>query len=96
MELNNPNRIKNKGGKWVSLEGPKAMEVMRLRTVLVGLKAEERGMRLTRHVNCTQLAKQLTGLKTRDRAKLGERIQQMMDQLIGECVVIDQNEVDPT
>lgn len=92
LDIKPANIITNRGKELAMLEGKEAIEVMRLRTILIGLKAEAQGMRLTRHVNCTQLARELTGLKTRDRAKLAERVQVLMDQQIAKCIIVEESE----
>jgi hypothetical protein len=86
--------IENKNGKVSSLVGTDAVLCMKYRTILIGLKAEAEGMRLTRGTSCTKMAKQLTGLRTNDRAKLAERVQILLDQQIAKCVVINDGEVE--
>jgi hypothetical protein len=89
----NPNVIENEGSQIRSLKGPKAMEAMKLRTILVGLKAESNGMRLTRNApSCTSMAKALTGLKTRDRAKLAHAIQLKLEAVVAECLIVDEED----
>ena len=85
--------IVNGQKQWRSVTGPAGMEVLRFRTLMIGLDSEERGMRLTRGVNCTQMAKKLTGLKTRDRAKLRERLVMMYNEALSRCVVVDEDEL---
>jgi len=94
LELTNASRITNEGGQLKMLEGPKAMEAMRYRTILIGLKSEASGMRLTRGVSCTKLAKELTGLKTNNREKLAARIQEMMNQAVAQCAVVTDGEME--
>ena len=89
LDITPTNVIENEGKEWRSITGPKAIEALRLRTILVGLKTEATGMRLTRHVSCTQLAKQLTGLRTRDRAKLAAAVQARLDALLAEVLIIN-------
>lgn len=92
MDIQPKNIIENDKGQLRSLRGPKAIEALRLRTILVGLKSEAQGMRLTRHVSCTKLAKELTGLRTNDRAKLGAAIQMKLDAVVAECLVVDEED----
>lgn len=94
LELTNPNHIENANGQIRTLTGPKAMEAMRYRTILIGLKSEASGMRLTRGVSCTKLAKELTGLKTNNREKLAARIQEMMNQAVAQCAVVTDGEME--
>lgn len=62
--------------------GPKAVNVLRLATIISGLRFEARcpGMQLTRGRSCTAIAKDITGLRTRDRAKLIDAMQKLLEQ----------------
>jgi hypothetical protein len=75
-------RIEHHQGGSTSLVGRDAVEVLRLAALKSGLEFEMRcpGMKLTRGVNCRKLAKELTGLKTNDRAKLAAAVQALIDK----------------
>jgi hypothetical protein len=72
-------RIELHEGGSISCVGREAVEVFRLVAIKSGLKIEAAGMRISRGVSCTKAAKQLTGLKTNDRAKLADAIQKLID-----------------
>lgn len=50
------------------LEGPGAINIMRLATLASGLRLEMKGLRLSRGRSCLAIAKQTTGLRTNNRA----------------------------
>jgi hypothetical protein len=68
-----------------SFHGRQAVEVYRLTAILHGLRAEAHGMRLTRGVSCTKVAKELTGLRTNDRAKLAAAVELLREQARAAC-----------
>jgi hypothetical protein len=68
-----------KGGG-VSYNGPDAVNVFRLALVIRGLHAESNGMRLTRGRSALSVAKQLTGLRTNDRAKQSEAVERLLEE----------------
>jgi hypothetical protein len=84
--------IVNGAKEWRSVTGEHGMQVLQLRTLIIGVKAEGNGMRLTRSVNCTQRARELTGLKTRDRAQLVARLEVMFNEALSKCVVVTEDE----
>jgi hypothetical protein len=90
----NPNIIENEGGQLRSLAGPKAAEVLKYRTLIIGLDAEARGMKLTRGVSCTKMAKEITGLRTNNREVLKVAIKLKMNALISECLIINEEDRD--
>jgi hypothetical protein len=53
--------------KGFSLTTPAAISAYRLMTLKQGVKAEARGFKLTRGVNCTKLARQELGLPARTK-----------------------------
>lgn len=54
-------------GNAQSFSGHEAVEVYRIATLISGLKLEKVGMKVSRHVNCLKIAKQMTGMRTNDR-----------------------------
>jgi len=86
--------ITHYGNGGASLVGPKAIDVMRLATLLSGLKFELRcpGMKMSRVGSALKFAKPLTGLKTNDRAKHIERIEMMLAQAHREVLHIDETD----
>lgn len=84
--------ITNSKGQLESCVGKDAVEAFRLRTIIVGVRAESKGMRLTRGISCTKLAKELTGLKTNNREILMERLQAMLNEQISRCLVVENGE----
>lgn len=80
--------ITNANGKLLSCTGREAVEAFRLKTIISGMRLEGKGIRVNRHTNCTKLAKQLTGLKTNDRAKLEEALTEIMNAQIERCAVV--------
>lgn len=79
-------------GDATSFTGRKAVEVFRLATLASGLKLEIScpGMRMSRHITALKAAKQLTGLKTNDRAKQLVRVLLMLEQAKSEVLYIEQ------
>jgi hypothetical protein len=63
------------------MQGPKAVEVFRLASLVMGLKLEINcpGMKMSR-ISALAAAKGITGLKTNDRAKHLARAQLMLEQ----------------
>ena len=59
---------------------PNGQDVPRITvaTCLRGVEAEKRGYRLTRHFNCTKMAKEWLGLRTRNRDLLIERLEELL------------------
>lgn len=92
MKIEAPSVIVNQGDQVRSLVGPEAQEAMRLRTILVGLKAESQGIQLTKGVSALRLAKEVTGLRTNNRETQAARVQLLLDHQIGKCIVIEEGE----
>lgn len=92
MKIESPSVIVNQGDQVKSLVGPEAQEAMRLRTILVGLKAESQGIQLTKGVSALRLAKEVTGLRTNNRETQAARVQLLLDLQIGKCIVIEEGE----
>lgn len=87
------NLIINNGKEVSSIQGPEAMDAFRIRMLISGIKFEkDTGMRMSRGVNCKKLAKQMTGLKTNDIAKLTERLELMLEQRLSQCVIVNEGE----
>jgi len=65
--MTDPARIVNENGQWRSCNGADAVNALRLRTIIQGLKFKQRtGMELTRAFKIVKVAQQTTGLKTRN------------------------------
>lgn len=90
----NQNIIENEAGQLRSVTGPKGAEAFRLRQILIGMKLEATspGMKLTRGPSCTAIAKALTGLKTRDREKLAVAVQAKLDEVLAQCLIVDEED----
>ena len=89
IKLINENTITNENGEWRSLTGPKAIQALALRSLIVGLDFEiSTGMRMTRGPSCMTLAKRKTGLRTNKREVLRARLVEMLNQCVSECAVI--------
>lgn len=82
------NVIKNREGKLEYVQGPQAVEAFRLRMLITGLRLESSGLKVSRGINCRKLAKELTGLKTNDRAVLAARLQLMLNNTVSQCLVV--------
>lgn len=89
--------VAHEGGS-ISCDGPKAVNVFRLASLASGLKLELKcpGMKLSRHGSALKFAKQITGLKTNDRAKQLARVELMLKQAHTEVIHIDATEGDPS
>lgn len=93
LDINPTNVIENSKGQLQSVRGPEAVQAFRLRTILVGLRFEAKThMRMTRGRSCKALAKEETGLKTNDVAKLIEALEAKLDAQIGKCLVVTDGE----
>lgn len=92
IDINPTNVIENENGEFRSARGPKAVEAFRLRTLIVGVQAEAKGIRMNSRVNCTKVARAETGLKTRDRNKLIEALKKKLDAVLAECVIVTDGE----
>ena len=84
--------IETENGEVRSMVGRDAMEVFRLATLLSGLRLEDKGIRLSRNVNCRKIAKQMTGLRTNDRAVLAERVALMLEQAKSKVAYVERTE----
>lgn len=94
IKLVNDNTIVNEDGEWRQLTGPKAVQALALRSLILGLDFEAKtGMRMTRGASCLTLAKQKTGLRTNKREVLRARLVEMLNQCISECAVITDGEM---
>jgi len=83
--------IEVREGGSISCDGPKAVNVFRLATLVSGLKLEMKcpGLKLSRHGSALKFAKPITGLKTNDRAKHVARAELMLEQAKTEVVYVD-------
>jgi hypothetical protein len=87
------NVITNDNGELRSVVGPQAMEALRYRTLIVGLRFEAKSkMRMTRGPSCLARAKKITGLKTNDVEKHIARLEEMQNASVEKCIVVDANE----
>jgi hypothetical protein len=87
--------IENRGGKFSMAKGPIATECLRLRTIVQGLRLEQKTngkMRLTRGHSCRAIAKHETGLKTNDYAKLITAIEVKLSSKLEECLIVDEED----
>jgi len=88
----NANVITNANGQIQSAVGPVAVEALALRTLIVGLRFEARtGMKMSR-VSLKAVAKQRTGLRTNDTAKLIAGVEALLDAKLAQCTIQDANE----
>jgi len=60
------------------ITGKENIAKYRLIVIRSGVRLEAKGMRASRGVSCTKLAKQETGLKTNDRQKLIEALDKLI------------------
>jgi hypothetical protein len=72
------NAIINPGADTITMPNGKNIPRITVMMAVRGLETEKRGMRLTRHVSCTKLAKTWLGLKTRNRDLLIERLEELL------------------
>lgn len=96
LTIPQPSVITNEGGELRSLTGPKAVEAYRYKVLISGLRLEKKcpGMRVTRGPSCLSRAKAETGLRTNNIEKHIERLEIMMQQAIGACIVVTDGEVE--
>jgi len=94
LDITPRNVITNENGKLRSVTGPEGMQAFRMRTIITGLKFEMNcpGMKLTRGPSCLAHAKQLTGLKTNDRAKQLARMEMLLEQQLAKCIIEEAGE----
>lgn len=76
------------GESGTSFEGPNAVEVFRLATLISSLKLEAKGMKLSRGKSALSVAKATTGLKTRDYSKHIARLEIMIENAKAQCVEV--------
>ncbi len=79
--------ITNENGQLRSVTGEHGMEAFTLRTLIVMLKSEQRGLRF--RVSALKAAKRVTGLKTNDRAAQIAAIQPKLDAALAKCEIVD-------
>lgn len=81
-------------GEARSFTGRDAVEVYRLATLISGLRLELKcpGLKLSRHGSALQFAKQITGLKTNNRAKHIARAELMLEAAKRAVVYVDKAE----
>lgn len=90
--------ITNENGQLRSAVGHYAIQAVRLRTVMVGLKFEfeHKGMRMTRGRSMKAVAKDITGLRTNNVVALLVALQGMLDAALAQCTIVtDGNVHDP-
>jgi len=70
--------IDNPGADNITM--PNGKDVPRITVAMCrrGVETEKRGFRLTRHFNCTKMAKEWLGLRTRNRDLLIERLEELL------------------
>jgi hypothetical protein len=78
-------------------DGPETVQVMRLQTLISGIKLEIRipGMRVSRGVNCHKIAKQDYGCKG-DRKACLEQLLEILALKLTQTVVVDETQGTPT
>jgi hypothetical protein len=81
-----------KNGEARSFEGPEATQFYRLNVLIQGLKLESLGIRVSRGASCLSIAKQETGLRTNDRAKLTLALRAKAEELLAQCEQIHETE----
>lgn len=89
--------ITNTNGQFRSAVGPEAIEAVRIRTVMIGLKFEfeHPGMRMTRGRSMKAVAKDLTGLRTNNIVALLLALQTKLDAMLAQCTIVTDGEHDP-
>jgi|LWDU01.1.fsa_nt_gi hypothetical protein len=70
--------IDNPGADTITMPNGQQIPRITVSTCKLGVKSEKRGMRLTRHFNCTKMAKEWLGLRTRNRDLLIERLEELL------------------
>ena len=77
-----------------SFVGPHAVDVMRLATLISGLRFELRcpGIKISKHGSALKFAKSITGLKTNDRQKHLDRAMLMLEAAKREVVYVTPGE----
>lgn len=71
--------IINPGQDRVEMPNGENIPRISLITLIQGVKTEKMGVRLTRHFNCTKMAKAYLGTKTRNRDVLIESLQKILE-----------------
>lgn len=81
-----------KNGEARSFNGPEATSYYRLCVLIQGLKLESVGIRVSRGASCLSIAKQETGLRTNDRARLTIALRAKAADLLAQCEQIQEEE----
>jgi hypothetical protein len=82
--------ITNRNGQLVSCDGYDAVEAFRLRTLIVGVKAEGLGIKVRRGQSCLSIAKETTGLRTNNRDKQIVRLREMLQTQLAKVEVVNE------
>lgn len=86
--------IRNRNGKLSTVTG-KGVLAFRLKALYLALKfRRDVGQDMDRRFNSIKIAKQETGLKTRDIEKLMTAVMEKMNAVIAECTVVNECEHD--
>lgn len=94
LDLTPKGVITNENGQLRSCVGEAATHAFFLRTLIVALNLEkDTGLKLARGPSALARAKQITGLKTRDRAKHITRLEVMLEEKLSQCLVVEAGEV---
>ena len=82
------NTINNVNGQWRTLQGPRAIEALRLRSLKTFLLLWSRtGLQPTRGVKILTLAQQATGLRTRNIATLTAALDALLERELDQCEI---------
>jgi hypothetical protein len=72
--------------------GRGAVDFYRLHVLISSLKLEMKGLRLSRGTSALAVAKRETGLRTNDRNKHIERLQEMIDEAKQAITIVNEKE----
>lgn len=94
MEKQEIGIIESHASSGISCVGRPAVEVFRLAALVQGLKLEIKspGLKMSRHGSALKFAKQITGLKSNDRAVQLARAEMMLEEARGHVVHVKEGD----